>query len=166
MRELARQEALLCDLDRPAQSQLRLNPFWLPRERETWPSILDSWRLWLRELGVTAGGLGPEAYRHTLTAVTLTAKAALERGLTFDPSGLRQALEAPEFLSSLDHNGAASLFSEVSTWPDRPGVCRRFDTWGSSWFHWRHIECVEPMYRKPGKVFGSGHAPPFPCEKL
>ena len=69
------------------------------------------------------------AHKHTLTAVTLTAQAAIERGLTFDPSGLRQALEAPEFLASLDHNGASSLFSaeDWEWWLDKGRSAPNFD---------------------------------------
>ena len=122
MRELAQEEALLCDLERPAQGDLRFNPFWLPEARDDWPAVLAIWRVWLKELGVTPAGLGTDAYRHTLAAVVLTAKAAIERGLTFDPEGLRQALEAPEFLTTLRHNGASALFSAADwAWWQSPG---------------------------------------------
>lgn len=110
MRELARSEALLCDLERPAQSKLRLNPFYLPADQSRWLPLLEHWRYWLRGLGVTPGGLGQPAYRHTLAAVTLTARAAIERNLVFDPPGLNQALETPEFLPTIDA-GAETIFS-------------------------------------------------------
>ncbi len=129
MRELAREEALLCDLDRPARSFLRLNPFQLPGAPEDWPRVLPDWHLWLRTLGVTPAGLGREAYRHSLAAVTLTAWAAAERGLLFDPPGLRQALDAPEFLGSLEHAGSESLFSEAEWgwWQSEGRIVPNFD---------------------------------------
>jgi hypothetical protein len=99
MREVAANKVLICDVERPAQSRFRLNPLWLP-ETDHWPALFpEIWLDWLRELGVTPGGLGQNAYRHTIMATVLTALVAAKRNLTLDPSGLRDALQMPDFLT-------------------------------------------------------------------
>ena len=113
MRAVALGQVLLCDLERPAQSRFRLNPFWLPPERADWPRVLPAWRAYLGELGMTPGGLGQAAYNHTLAAVTLTALAASDRQLILDPPGLRDALAEPDFLTRLDEAGAQPLLEEA-----------------------------------------------------
>ena len=115
VRELAMGQVLLGDSDRPAQSRNRLNPLWLPSDRpELWPVILTrSWPLWLRELGVTLGGLGLPAYRHTLVAVMLTAILAAQRGLRLDPEALAEALETPDFLAQAGETGGPALLGET-----------------------------------------------------
>lgn len=102
-REIAREQLLVCDLERPAQSRLRLNPLWLPASSNVWPEILAAtWPDWLRELGVTPAGLGPVAHQHTRAAVALAALAAAGRGLALDPPALGEVLAAPDFLAVLD----------------------------------------------------------------
>jgi len=100
-RAVATAQIRLCDVERPAQSRFRLNPLWLPPDSTHWPALLTGWALWLREVGVTPGGLGQAAYRHTQLAVTLTALAAAERGLAVDLPALAEALETPDFLINL-----------------------------------------------------------------
>ena len=101
MRELASGQALLCDLDRPAQAKFRLNPLWLPDSPALWADTLDTWAQWLAEIGITTAGLGTVTVRHTLAAVALIAFAAHERGLLFDPVSLRDTLDTPDILPTL-----------------------------------------------------------------
>ncbi|MCL4297950.1 MAG: hypothetical protein KJ077_19565 [Anaerolineae bacterium] len=102
-REIAREQLLVCDLERPAQSRLRLNPLWLPASSQLWPEILAAtWPDWLRELGVTPAGLGPAAHQHTCAAVALAALTAAGHGLALDPPALGEVLAAPDFLTVLD----------------------------------------------------------------
>lgn len=112
--EVAREQIIVCDVERPAQSRFRLNPLWLPYERTVWPDIFSGgWLDWLRELGVTPGGLGLDGYRHTQVAVALTAVLAAERKLALDVSTLCEALESPDFLSMVGDGVAGSaLFGE------------------------------------------------------
>jgi hypothetical protein len=102
LRETAAGRVLLCDVERPAQTRFRLNPLWLPADVETWPRVLSAWLDWLREMGVTPAGLGRAAYRHTRVTVILTALAAAGSDLALDIPRLRDALDAPDFLSLLD----------------------------------------------------------------
>lgn len=105
LREIAAGRVLLCDVERPAQSRFRLNPLWLPGEEQAWPAILSGpWLDWLRELGVTPGGLGQAAYRHTLVATVLMALTAARRDLALDVRSLRDTLAAPDFLPLLDES--------------------------------------------------------------
>ena len=99
VRELASGQLLLCDVERPAQSQFRLNPLWLPDDSHSWSTILvEGWSAWLRDLGVTPGGLGHAAYRHTLVAVMLTGLLGARQGLALDITSLKETLAAPDFL--------------------------------------------------------------------
>ncbi len=105
LREIALGRAYTCDAERPAQARFRLNPLWLPADAESWPGILStSWVEWLRELGVTAGGLGQVAYRHTLAAVVLTSLAMARQSVGLDVGSLWDALHTPDYLASLDGN--------------------------------------------------------------
>lgn len=105
LREIATGRAYLCDTERPAQARFRLNPLWLPADTATWPAILSTgWEAWLRELGVTAGGLGQVAYRHSLAAVVLTGLAMARQAVGLDLGSLREALHAPDYLATLDEN--------------------------------------------------------------
>ncbi len=121
LREVATEKVLMCDVERPAQSRFRLNPLWLP---DTGPArdraLASGWLDWLRELGVTTGGLGQVACRHTLVAVMLTALATTQRGLVLDPPGLREALLTPDFLALLGENfipgGRGILDDEAWAW--------------------------------------------------
>lgn len=119
-REIAGEQVLVCDAERPAQSRFRLNPLWLPGEQSVWPEIFSAWRVWLRELGVTPAGLGQAAYRHTWLAVVLAALAAARPGLLLDPAGLREALESPDFLRLMDEqsvpDGAALVGQAEWQW--------------------------------------------------
>ena len=115
-REIALGEVLDCDLSRPAQSRFRLNPFYLPEDKTLWPQTVRLWRRYLRDLGVTLGGLGQVAYRHTLVAVTLTALAAWARELEMDPTGLLDALEQPNFLTRLDEIGWEEKLLGTDIW--------------------------------------------------
>lgn len=100
LREVATEKVLICDVERPAQSRFRINPLWLPDDAQIRQSVLvKGWLAWLRELGVTPGGLGQTAFWHTQIAVILTALVAVQRGLLLDVPGLRAALSAPDFLS-------------------------------------------------------------------
>jgi hypothetical protein len=102
LREMAAGQALLCDVERPAQSRFRLNPLWLPPDPASWPQLMTGpWREWLQELGVTAGGLGQVAYRHTLVATALIGLAAVQQGLALEVRSLRDTLAAPDFLPLL-----------------------------------------------------------------
>lgn len=101
MRELASGRALLCDLDRPAQTKFRLNPLWLPAETQWQPGTVRAWQQWLAEIGITPAGLGQVTVQHTIVAVTLIAFAAQERGLLFDPVSLRDTLNTPDILPAL-----------------------------------------------------------------
>jgi hypothetical protein len=102
-REVATGQVLVCDTGRPARSHFRLNPLWLPDTVSVWPAILNTtWLAWLHELGVTLAGLGQDAFRHTRVAVILTALAAAQQSLALDVAGLRDALEAPDFLGLLE----------------------------------------------------------------
>jgi hypothetical protein len=119
LREIAAGQALLCDVERPAQSRFRLNPLWLPADPAGQAHILaDAWPNWLRELGVTPGGLGQAAYRHTLAAVLLTAWTAARQSLALDAPGLRDALAQPDFLRLLDERAipAEVLGTELHAW--------------------------------------------------
>jgi hypothetical protein len=116
MREIAAAKVLVCDVERPAQSRFRFNPLWLP-EPQLWPAIFPgTWLDWLRELGVTPAGLGQNAYRHTLVAAVLTALAAARRSLTLDPVGLRDALQAPDFLSAVEADLSALTGEALWRW--------------------------------------------------
>lgn len=116
MREVAANQVLICDVERPAQSRFRLNPLWLP-ETDHWPALFpDTWLEWLRELGVTPGGLGQNAYRHTIMATVLTALVAAKRDLTLDPSGLRDALQVPDFLTLVDGDLSDIVGQAMWTW--------------------------------------------------
>ncbi len=118
LREIATGQVLLCDVERPAQSRFRLNPLWLPGDEQAWPHILSGvWPVWLRQLGVTPGGLGQLAHRHTLAAAGLTALTAARQGLALDVRGLRDALATPDFLSTLDEDVLLkSLGAEIRNW--------------------------------------------------
>ncbi|MEM7028981.1 MAG: hypothetical protein AAF629_05270 [Chloroflexota bacterium] len=128
-REIATGRILTCDLERPAQSRFRLNPFWLPNETAAWPVVTTLWRYWLRSLGVTVGGLGQTAYRHTQLAVILTALAARERELEMDPTGLSEALAQPDFLTQVESELAKTLFDEPTWqwWQTEGRSAPRFD---------------------------------------
>ncbi len=102
MRDVAAGRVLVCDVERPAQTRFRLNPLWLPASPETWPRILPAWLNWLRELGVTPGGLGQAAYRHTQVAVLLSTLVAAGQGVALDLPGLRSALDLVDFLPVVD----------------------------------------------------------------
>lgn len=116
MREVAANKVLICDVERPAQSRFRLNPLWLP-EMNHWPALFpDIWLDWLRELGVTPGGLGQNAYRHTIMATVLTALVAAKRNLTLDPSGLRDALQVPDFLTLAEGDLSDIVGQDLWTW--------------------------------------------------
>jgi hypothetical protein len=123
VRELAAGRVLTCDADRPAQSQLRLNPLWLPAAETIWPTILTGgWPVWLRELGVTPAGLGLTAYRHTLVAVILTALLAARRQLALDPTALLETLDAPDFLARAADTGGPELFgTDLWAWWQQEG---------------------------------------------
>lgn len=119
LREIATGRALFCDVERPAQSRFRLNPLWLPGDEQSWPRILaGAWLGWLRELGVTPGGLGQVAYRHTLAAAVLTALTAAHHGLALEVRSLRDALVSPDFLTTLDEAALLGgvLEDETRTW--------------------------------------------------
>jgi hypothetical protein len=124
-REAAQDRLLLCDAERPMQARFRLNPLRLPDDFITWsvgdadaeppPSaqlLRTAWLAWLRELGVTPAGLGSGVYYHTVAAVLLTALTAARRGLTLDPRGLRDVLDAPDFLKAVADGQAAALLGE------------------------------------------------------
>lgn len=117
VRELATGQMLLCDVERPAQSQFRLNPLWLPTSSQHWPDIFaGGWMAWLRDLGVTPGGLGQEAYRHTLAAVMLTGWLGAQQGLALDVTGLEEALAAPDFLPMIDLNVSTDEWLPADLW--------------------------------------------------
>lgn len=120
LREVATERVLVCDVERPAQSRFRLNPLWLPPESQARLQALSTgWMAWLREQGVTTAGLGLAASRHTQVAVMLTALVALERGLSLDIAGLREALQAPDFLKLVGENiwsGSGLLDDDIWTW--------------------------------------------------
>jgi hypothetical protein len=120
LREVATERVLMCDVESPGQSRFRLNPLWLPGDAQRTVSALSSgWLAWLREQGVTAAGLGKAAYYHTQVAVLLTALVAVEQGRTLDVSGLREALQAPDFLRLVDENiwaGRELLDDEIWHW--------------------------------------------------
>ncbi|MCQ3979055.1 MAG: hypothetical protein DPW09_37005 [Anaerolineae bacterium] len=116
MREVAANKVLICDVERPAQSRFRLNPLWLP-EMDHWPALFpEIWLDWLRELGVTPAGLGQNAYRHTIMATVLTALVAAKRDLTLDPSGLRDALQVPDFLTLVEGDLSDIVGDGMWTW--------------------------------------------------
>jgi hypothetical protein len=96
---MATESVLLCDVERAAQSRFRLNPLWLPNDVTVTRQVFQGWMHWLRELGVTAGGLGLPAYRHTQIAVVLTALMTQHRKVLLDVPRLREALLAPDFLA-------------------------------------------------------------------
>ena len=116
MREMAANHVLLCDIERPAQSRFRVNPLWLPEPSYWTPRFVELWFEWLRELGVTPGGLGQNAYRHTQVGVILTALMAAKRHLALDPSGLRDALQVPDFLTLIDDDLSDLLGEDVWHW--------------------------------------------------
>lgn len=102
MRDVAAGRVLVCDVERPAQTRFRVNPLWLPASPETWSRILPAWLNWLRELGVTPGGLGQAAYRHTQIAVVLSTLVAAGQGVALDLPGLRSTLDLVDFLPVVD----------------------------------------------------------------
>jgi hypothetical protein len=104
LREMATESVLLCDVERAAQSRFRLNPLWLPNDVNVTRQVFQGWMHWLRELGVTAGGLGLPAYRHTQIAVVLTALMTRYRKMLIDLPRLREALLAPDFLALIGEN--------------------------------------------------------------
>lgn len=120
LREVATERVLLCDVERAAQSRFRLNPLWLPTNVNVLPRVFQGWLHWFRELGVTAGGLGLPAYRHTQVAVVLTALMTRQRHMLLDMPRLREALLAPDFLSLIGPNSLpgqdTSLDSEIWDW--------------------------------------------------
>jgi hypothetical protein len=117
LREIAAGRVLVCDVERPAQSRFRLNPLWLPGEEQYWPAILSgAWSDWLRELGVTVGGLGQAAYRHTLVATMLIALTAARRELALEVRSLRDTLTSPNFLSLLDETIFPTGVVDAETW--------------------------------------------------
>ena len=118
-RDVASGRVLVCDVERPAQTRFRLNPLWLPAMAETWPRVLPHWLDWLRELGVTPGGLGRTAYRHTQVSVVLAALVAAGQGVAIDPPGLRSALDVADFLSMV----------ELETLPADPRPLLGEETW-------------------------------------
>ena len=118
-RDVAAGHVLVCDVERPAQTRFRLNPLWLPAAPEAWPRVLPHWLDWLRELGVTPGGLGRAAYRHTQVSVVLAAMVAAGQGVAIDPPGLRSALDVADFLSMV----------ETETLPSNPRPLLGEDTW-------------------------------------
>lgn len=137
LREVATERALICDVDRPAQSGFRLNPLWLPGADPAWLKALSShWSAWLRELGVTPGGLGQITCRHTRAAVFLTALATTQRNLVLDPPGLRGALLSPEFLTAMG--------------PEQVAMCRGVLD-GAIWDWWlsegRHTDIFDTNLR-------------------
>ncbi len=115
MRELASGRALLCDLDRPAQSKFRLNPLWLPDDPHRWAETLHGWQQWQAEMGITPAGLGKVTVQHTFAAVALIAFAARERGLGCDPVSLRDTLNTPDILPALSLP-AGVLDPEIWRW--------------------------------------------------
>ncbi|GIK42104.1 MAG: hypothetical protein BroJett011_59370 [Chloroflexota bacterium] len=116
MREVAANKVLLCDVERPAQSRFRLNPLWLP-PLDFWPRLFPGiWLDWLRELGVTPAGLGQKAYRHTLVSTVVTALIAARRNLSLDPTGLRDAMQTPDFLTLLDDDLSGIVGEEMWQW--------------------------------------------------
>jgi hypothetical protein len=118
-RDVAEGRVLACDVERPAQTRFRLNPLWLPAAPEAWPRALPLWLDWLRELGVTPGGLGRAAYRHTQVSVVLAALVAAGQGVAIDPPGLRSALDVADFLSMV----------ELDTLPADPRPLLGEETW-------------------------------------
>ncbi len=120
LREVATEQILICDAERPGQSRFHLNPLWLPPEMTTRDQALSTgWLTWLRDLGVTAAGLGLTAFRHTQVAVILTALMAAERDLRLDIPGLQDALQAPDFLKLVDDKHWANpelLNAELWEW--------------------------------------------------
>lgn len=106
------------DVERPAQSQTRLNPLWLPADPAHWPAVLSNlWPAWLREMSVTPAGLGRDAFFHTRLAVSLTGVLAARRNLALDPASLLAALETPDFLAQAgDHGGPEIAGAEVWRW--------------------------------------------------
>jgi hypothetical protein len=120
LREESAGQVLVCDVERPAQSHFRLNPLWLPDDRALWPDLFSGgWQEWLRTLGVTIGGLGLAAYRHSQVAVVATAALAADRGLTLDVPALGEALETPDFLNMIGErlpDGERLLGPEIWRW--------------------------------------------------
>lgn len=104
LREVATERVLLCDVERAAQSRFRLNPLWMPGDVKVIRQVFQGWMHWLRELGVTAGGSGLLAYRHTQIAVVLTALMTQHRNMLLDVPRFREALLAPDFLSLIGQN--------------------------------------------------------------
>lgn len=116
LREIAAGRVALCDVERPGQARHRLNPLWLPPDDRLWPDILTGpWLAWLRELGVTPGGLGRDAYRYTVAAVLLTGLASARQGLELDAPGLRDNLLAPDYLRLLDETHCPSGLPDEET---------------------------------------------------
>lgn len=120
LREVATERVLLGDVERAAQSRFRLNPLWLPTNIDVLPYVFQGWMHWFRELGVTAGGLGLPAYRHTQVAVVLTALMTRQQHMLLDMLRFREALLAPDFLSLIGPNSLPgqdiSLDSEIWEW--------------------------------------------------
>lgn len=120
LREVAGEQVLLCDVERPGQSRFRLNPLWLPDDPEGRARALATgWLAWLREQGVTAAGLGQAAARHTQIAIVLAALVAAERQMTLDVPGLREALLAPDFLKLVPEgvwSGSDILTADIWQW--------------------------------------------------
>ncbi len=117
LRETATGQVLTCDVERPAQSRFRLNPLWLPAESGCWSSILSTgWPAWLRDLGVTPGGLGQTAYNHTQVAVILTTLVSAAQGLALDVPGLYDALLAPDFLTMVGQESMTETILTPEIW--------------------------------------------------
>jgi|GEM_PF-6509872 len=120
LREVAVEKVLMCDVERPAQSCFRLNPLWLPDDEQiSVKGMSNGWLAWFQELGVTPGGLGQTAYWHTQIAVILTALATTQRRISLDISGLRDALQTPDFLTLVDEeiwSGINILTDEIWKW--------------------------------------------------
>jgi hypothetical protein len=112
VQQTLKDQVLLCDLDRPAQSRFRLNPLWLSPDPSTRQQAAEAWWRWLGDFGVTRGGLGPVVYRHTIAAIALTAMVADTKNLILDLPGLRETLEAPDFLRRIDPKSARPFLDE------------------------------------------------------
>ena len=120
LREAAAGRVLACDVERPAQTRFRLNPFWLPAAAETWPRGLAAWLDWLRELGVTPAGLGQAAYRHSRVAVVLAALVAAGQGW---PSTCRGCAARSRWPTSCRWSRPGRCpTTHARSWETRPGI--------------------------------------------